>query len=253
VEDKFVMIASGDRKDYRELISQVSESVWPEFMFHDPIAIEYWDGLFEDFPLFQRAALSREGGDVAGILNSVPLFWDGDLEDLPDEGWDWAIKQSVSDRIQHLTPNLLCGLQISIHPDFQGRGLSKLILETLVGMAHEQRFPGVIVPVRPSMKDRYPLTPIDAYIQWKTDEGLPYDPWLRVHVRNGGRIIKVCPFAMEIVATVSEWEQWTQLRFFESGEYVIPGALVPVEISIERDQGSYIEPNVWVVHPVELA
>ena len=31
--------------------------------------------------------------------------------------------------------------------------------------------------------------------------------------------------------------------------YVVPGALVPVEIDRERDEGLYVEPNVWMVHP----
>jgi hypothetical protein len=35
----------------------------------------------------------------------------------------------------------------------------------------------------------------------------------------------------------------------ESGTYVVPGALVPIEIDRERDEGVYVEPNVWMVHP----
>jgi hypothetical protein len=29
---------------------------------------------------------------------------------------------------------------------------------------------------------------------------------------------------------------------------VVPDALVPVEIDRERDEGLYVEPNVWMVH-----
>jgi hypothetical protein len=35
--------------------------------------------------------------------------------------------------------------------------------------------------------------------------------------------------------------------------YVVPGALVPVEIDRERDEGHYLEPNVWMVHPPSAA
>ena len=31
--------------------------------------------------------------------------------------------------------------------------------------------------------------------------------------------------------------------------YVVSGALVPIEIDRERDEGVYVEPNVWIVHP----
>jgi hypothetical protein len=53
---------------------------------------------------------------------------------------------------------------------------------------------------------------------------------------------------MDIPGTVAEWEEWTGMAFPESGEYVVPGALVPVTIDRERDQGRYVEPNVWMLH-----
>lgn len=40
------------------------------------------------------------------------------------------------------------------------------------------------------------------------------------------------------------------MRFPESGEYIVEGALVPVEMDVERDRGTYVEPNVWMVHEV---
>jgi hypothetical protein len=33
-----------------------------------------------------------------------------------------------------------------------------------------------------------------------------------------------------ISGTVAEWEEWTGMRFPDSGAYVVPGALVPVDI-----------------------
>ena len=41
---------------------------------------------------------------------------------------------------------------------------------------------------------------------------------------------------------------WTGLSFPESGQYVVAGALNPVIIDRERDEGVLTEPNVWVVH-----
>lgn len=53
---------------------------------------------------------------------------------------------------------------------------------------------------------------------------------------------------MRITGTIAEWEKWTGIKFAESGRYVIPGALVPIEIDLENNLGTYIEPNVWMVH-----
>jgi len=78
---------------------------------------------------------------------------------------------------------------------------------------------------------------------------LPFDSWLRVHVSVGAKIKKPCLTAMRITGKVAEWEDWTDLHLPETGEYIIPKALVPVAINCEDDLGTYIEPNVWVLHP----
>lgn len=246
----FTTITPRSRSNYRDLISHVSEAVWPEFMFHDPVAREHWDGLFETFPEYQFALLDTQSDEVAGIGNSVPLYWGSKLDDLPQDGWDWALIKSASDHADGLQPNLLCGIQISIFPTFQGKRLSQVMLEKMIDLAQSKDFPTVVIPVRPSMKDRYPLTHIDDYINWTNEDGLPFDPWLRVHIRNGGRILKSCPSAMKVIGTLADWEAWTGLRYFESGAYVVPGALVPIEMKVEEDLGIYIEPNVWVVHSI---
>ncbi len=38
------------------------------------------------------------------------------------------------------------------------------------------------------------------------------------------------------------------MRFPDSGPYVIAGALEPIMIDREADVGTYVEPNVWMVH-----
>jgi GNAT superfamily N-acetyltransferase len=250
LKDMYFSITPNSRADYRDLISHVSEEVWPEFMLHDPIANENWDALFETFPDYQFALIDQASERVAGIGNSVPFHWEAEPEALPDDGWDWALIRSVTDQRQGRTPNLLCGLQISITPHFQGRRLSEVLLGEMIALARSKGFPSIVIPVRPNKKDQYPLTPIDRYIEWKNPDGLPFDPWLRVHVRNGGRILKPCPSAMRVIGTVAEWEEWTGLRFFESGEYIVPGALVPMTIDKDEDRGEYVEPNVWVIHSV---
>jgi hypothetical protein len=35
-----------------------------------------------------------------------------------------------------------------------------------------------------------------------------------------------------------------------SGQYIVPGALVPVEIDRALDIGTYHDPNVWMKHTV---
>ena len=112
----------------------------------------------------------------------------------------------------------------------------------------EHGFAHLVAPVRPSWKARYPLVPIARYITWTTEDGLPVDPWLRVHARLGAEIVRPCPRSMTITGTVSEWEGWTSMLFPEGGDYVVPGALELVTIDRETDLGTYVEPNVWMHH-----
>jgi hypothetical protein len=125
------------------------------------------------------------------------------------------------------------------------------MIEVMRNLALSKRFESLVVPVRPNLKSSYPLAKIDRYVEWKGEGGLPFDPWLRVHARAGGKIVKVCHRAMTITGTVSEWESWTRMRFPDSGQYVVPGALVPVEVDLARDQGNYVEPNVWIHYQLE--
>jgi hypothetical protein len=108
----------------------------------------------------------------------------------------------------------------------------------------------LIAPVRPNEKPAYPLTPIERYIDWTRDDGLPFDAWLRVHARLGAEILKICPRSMTISGTVEQWETWTGMAFPESGDYIVPGALTPVRIDRERNEGRYVEPNVWMRHAI---
>jgi hypothetical protein len=113
-----------------------------------------------------------------------------------------------------------------------------------IAAAHGLR--GVIVPLRPVLKERYPITPIERYIRWERPDRSPFDPWIRVHTGLGGRILKAAPRSLEITGSVAEWEAWTQMAFPETGDYVIPQGLATVAIDREADVGSYYEPNVWI-------
>ena len=100
------------------------------------------------------------------------------------------------------------------------------------------------------MKHLEPFAAMQEYVARTTVDGLPADPWLRVHARAGGRIVKVAPTSMVIPGTVADWQRWTGMEFAASGPAVVPGALVPVHVSLEQDHAVYVEPNVWVRHTI---
>jgi hypothetical protein len=107
---------------------------------------------------------------------------------------------------------------------------------------------GLVAPVRPTHKHRYPLIAMAEYANWRRADGTRFDPWLRVHERVGGAALGVAPAAMTVRGSVADWERWTGISLPGSGRFVVPGGLVPVEIDVERDEGLYVEPGVWMRH-----
>ena len=248
--DRFQVITPSIRADYRDLVRGLTKAAWPEFMLHDQVANELWHELLDRFPEYQLALYDTKNKRAAAMGNSFPLRWEDSLENLPEDGWDWAFTQAVKDHQQGLSPNFHCAIQVVIRPDYRGHGLSTPIIEAVRSVTSAKSLQALIIPIRPNEKSRYPLVSIDDYIIWKTEEGLPFDPWIRVHTRLGGKIIKTCHESKIIRGTRAEWEEWAGMKLPQSGQYVIPGALIPIEMDIEKDEGVYIEPNVWMVHEV---
>lgn len=244
----FSVVTYAEHPDLRDAMNEVGSEPWPEFMFHDLISNSLWNRLYDVFPDFQFGLRENRTGRLVAMANSIPLAWRSASRLLPDDGWDWAIAQGFDDRAQGLSPHALSALSISIVHDFQGKGLSALVVQTMRDIASQSRLERLIAPVRPNLKSRYPLIPIDEYVTWTRPDGKLFDAWMRVHSELGATVVRPCPRSMQIVGNISEWEEWTRLHFPGSGQYVIAGALVPVLIDRDADTGVYVEPNVWMVH-----
>jgi hypothetical protein len=185
------------------------------------------------------------GDEIVARARSIPVRWDGSLDDLPS-GIDGAIARGFDEG----GANVLCALVIMVPRDLQGRGLSAVAVRGMLELARRHGLDGLIAPVRPSRKERYPLVPIERYARWRRADGLFFDPWMRVHERLGATVLKPEPHSLRITGTVAEWEQWTRMAFPESGDYWFEGGLTTVRIDREDDRGGYWEPNVWMRHAV---
>ena len=231
-----------------DLIPRARElgAVWPAFMHHDPVANAYFPRVRGELAYLQCFAWDEDADHVAAEANAVPVTWDGQPASLPDAGLDAALESAFVDAGP--TPNVVCALQIVIDPRYQGQGLSTRMIERMAELGRLHGYDLLIAPVRPNLKHRYPLAPIERYVTWRREDGTHLDHWLRTHERFGGEILKVATRSMVIPGTLEQWEEWTDMVFPESGSYVVPGALVPVQIDVGRDEGLYVEPNVWMVH-----
>lgn len=218
--------------------------VWPEYNQHGNHTPVYFGSLVPRFADFQVLFVDRRSSEVVARGRTIPFHWDGTLEDLPD-GIDALGLRAVKERE---APTTLSALAAEIGLSYQRSGLCSLLIAAMVGVARSYGLDRLVAPVRPSHKDRYPLTPIERYAQWLREDGLPFDPWMRVHARMNARILRAEPRSMHIVAPVEDWEAWTGMGFPEDGDYVFPGGLAPLHMS--NGSGGYWEPNVWMAHDV---
>ncbi|MDQ4082290.1 MAG: hypothetical protein M3123_05305 [Actinomycetota bacterium] len=222
----------------------------PEFLFHNQVANRHWDKLASVFAPFQLLLYDEEADAVVGKGFTIPFAWDGRPETLPDEGFDGVLEAGVALAEQGRKATALSALAAVIEPQYQGRGLSTLLVDGMRSVAVRHALVALVAPVRPTWKERYPLTPLERYARWRREDGSAFDPWIRVHERLGGEIVRLAARSFTVEGTVAHWEEWTGLVFPESGDYIVKGALVPVTIDREADVGRYVEPNVWMRHPV---
>jgi hypothetical protein len=246
------MFTLDERPDLAASARRLSRRVWQEAQFiqHDDAVSGHWDALFGVFAGFQFVFCDVTGAVVAAG-HSIPVAWDGTVADLPSGVGD-VLERGTRDRGVR-PPTALSALLALVEPGRQGSGLSRQVLTGMKALAARHGFSALIAPVRPTLKHRYPLVGMDRYVRWTRPDGTPFDPWLRTHWRMGAEILAVAPVSMLVTGRVAEWEAWTGMAFPESGDYVVPGALVPVRIDRERDLGRYEEPNVWMRHPVAPA
>jgi GNAT superfamily N-acetyltransferase len=219
---------------------------WPTFMQNDPTSRLYYGALdsVADYVL-----LATDGDEPVAKAYSTPFaLGTKGREDLPDAGWDEVIRWQHDDWLVGRERNAATALEIVVLKERQGAGIASVMVKALRDNAFRLGHEVLYAPVRPSQKMDEPETPMSEYAFRVRDDGLPYDAWLRVHVRAGGRILKVCPLSMTISGTLAQWREWTGLPFDTDGPVIVEGALSPVLVSLSQDVAVYVEPNVWVEH-----
>ncbi|MER6914398.1 N-acetyltransferase [Streptomyces sp. NPDC000594] len=225
---------------------------WPAFMAEDLVGWACFARIPTELPEHVLVATDdRDPDTVIAYAISAPfrLAAEGRGE-LPDLGWDQVLLWAFEDQRSGAEPDTVSALEIAVSRDRQGEGLSGVMLSALRENTRRLGIGGLVAPVRPTARHLDPTGSMEEYAFRTRPDGLPSDPWLRVHARMGGVIVKVAPAAMTITGTTAQWRAWTGLPFDTAGQVVVEGALTPVHCEPERGYAVYVEPNVWVRHTV---
>jgi hypothetical protein len=260
------LASAADHPDQLDAVLELLGSRWPRFMLagrpgHD---VDLIAALLRH--LRYQVLLFADDGTLIGAGLALPVYWDGTVKGLP-AGWDGAVTASENaepagpvpeaahpeaahPKAAHpkAAPTALCALSITIAAEHAGQECSARIMAQMRAVAALGGLPHVIVPVRPVHKTRYPLTSMERYLTWRTDDGRVFDPWLRCHLSLGATLLAVAPESMTITGTVAEWQDWLGMALPETGDYIIRGGLAPLAVDRAADRGVYREANVWVVH-----
>ncbi|EML0364097.1 GNAT family N-acetyltransferase [Providencia rettgeri] len=238
------------RPDLIDECERFLDKLWPQFMSQSSVCDEYWERLDEEpYSHFQFIATVNENSleRVVGIIRSVPFLWPyGDFSKLAEMGWD-AIFNFAMENQQGGEP-YISALSVTVDPQYRGQQIPALLINALKTAAQSHGAKSVIVPVRPTLKHRYPLQDFDEYCGWKNEQGEPFDPWIRTHWRLGATVLQPVHRSMVITGSIADWQSWTDMKYPQSGQYIISGALVPVTADVLRQQVEYIEPNLWMLH-----
>lgn len=221
-------------------------SGWPAFITADRVVAGHIGRVRERFADLELAALDG-AGLLVGAVWGVPIRWSGDPAELP-AGYTGTVVESVEAHDRGDTPDTLVVMAAQVHPDRRGLGTAGALLTAMCDLAATRGLTRVVVPLRPTLKARYPLTPIDRFATWTRPDGSPLDPWVRTHRRLGARVIATTERSQTMTGTVAQWENWTGMAFPDSGPYVVPDALATVSIDRDLDEGVLVEPGVWVQH-----
>jgi len=240
-----------EQPDLEDEFERLAEASWPRFLRqHDELGYgQYWPSLYTTWADWQLVLVDGMGPTIAAT-HAVPLVWNGTVADLPSNIAE-ILARATTDRETGRAPNTLCALAAMVDARFRGKGMSRDAVRAMVDLARAHALSTLIAPVRPADKSAYPLASMERYVRWQNEDGLPMDRWIRVHARMGADILAVAPRTLVITGCVADWERWTEMRFPDSGSYVVPGALQPVVIDGQADEGRYEDPNVWMRHPIE--
>jgi GNAT superfamily N-acetyltransferase len=205
--------------------------------------------LDERWPALQWVASSAAGEPLA-VVRAVPIRWDGTTEGAPGAGLGRLL--GGADAASDTAADTLAVVDLTVHPAHRGGGVGPRVLAALDARRTEVGLERSLVLVRPHAKQHHPLVPFARYLTAADDGGRPRDGWLAAVWDAGFHPVRGVDRSLVARAPVAAWERWYGRSFPTSGPYLVAGAIKPAIVELERDEGRYREPHLWVAPAAHL-
>ncbi len=132
-------------------------------MEHDPIGQALFGPVVQAYRDLGVVATDPDDNIVAHATAMAFRFDTDGRRTLPDKGWDQALIWAHRDLALGVEPDTACALEVSIHTEWRGHGLSQLMVGAMRDAARAAGYKKLLAPVRPSEKRLEPDTDMEDY------------------------------------------------------------------------------------------
>ncbi|MEX2504577.1 MAG: hypothetical protein WD378_06980 [Egicoccus sp.] len=202
-------------------------------------------------PRTQFVGLDGDGAPLV-IVRGVALRWDGTSVGAPAGGAGDVVEAAEAAADAGLADTLAV-LDVRVRADRRGRGTGRRVLAELSGLASGAGLERVLVLVRPHAKRHHPLVPFARYVAATDGAGRPLDGWLAAAWDAGLHPVLAVDRSLRARAPLDDFVGWYGRAFPTSGPYLLPGAIKPAVVELERAEGRYREPHLWMAPAGDLA
>jgi hypothetical protein len=148
--------------------------------------------------------LVSEKDEIAAYLSAHRIQWNGSPETAP-QGWEelqrLAYRQWLQPNIQYDT---LAPYWVQKKPGISTPHVVATLFEHIKKWAKSRGFKRIFIPALPSShRSSAQLCNMDIseFLSLQREDGLPQDPWIRFHIRAGGRMFGHCESSHVFVGT----------------------------------------------------
>lgn len=235
----------------------LEEKTWAPWLRKPQKNFETITKIFSD----GQRKITNTKGDVIAMVSTNRINWDGNIATLPT--WDSVAGGSIElgdfSETYVNDGNTLDIMSISVDPEMQGKGLATILFREVLNMAEYFGVEHLICSFRPCGYGKFKLqsgnNPVSftEYCGLTKEDGLPWDPWLRIATRYGMVPLRIEKAAITVEVSKSTFEEYKQTYNKNNWSLNSEGKWECGEAgtwTVNGDKAIYSEPNLWSELPI---